>query len=299
MDIQSPQRQKPFSQCGIPGTANLVTISQSIAFITDQEKGIYLIDISDPSVPTYLHQMNTSGTVLDIIVFQQLLVIADSKEGLIIYDISSLESPEIIGSFQLSGSIKALAMNQDTLYCVDYFSGFYTVNMTLDEPLVLNKILDMSSIESLFVSQENIFLATRYQGISIIDRNTMNLLWTIKTPGNVHHIYSTDNIIYASDGIAGLQVILFNSVQAPQIMASVNTPDSAEKSVINGQMAYIAGRSGELYIADLHHMYAKKTFIQLIQQIIHMTLFLLKTNCLWLMEHLVSKFIIPCLIRNG
>ena len=260
LDIELPHIPKQLSQCNIPGRANLITLNQSMAFIADKDKGFYIIDLSELSSPEYMKKVNTSGTVLDMLVYDQMLIIADSNAGLLIYDIPSLdESPQIVQTFPLNGSIKAIALDHHTLYFVDYFSGIYTMEFESEEPLVFEKNLDIAYIDSILVSPQYLFIAKSDQGILIIDRTSLDTLWTIKTPGNVNHIYSKDHIIYASDTIAGFHVILFNSVQAPHIIATINTKESASTFAINGQFAYISDLSKQLQIVDLHNMYTPKS----------------------------------------
>jgi len=64
------------------------------------EKGVYIIDVSDPEHPLVLANYDTPGEALDVSVQDNILYVADGEECLQVIDFSNIYNPEIIGSYK-------------------------------------------------------------------------------------------------------------------------------------------------------------------------------------------------------
>ena len=82
---------------------NSIAVAGNYAYITDMNKGLKIIDISNPSSPVVKGTLDTPGYAQDIAVAGNYAYVADSYNGLNIIDISNPNTPALKGIYDTSG----------------------------------------------------------------------------------------------------------------------------------------------------------------------------------------------------
>ena len=78
-----------------------VAVSGSHAYCADREKGLWVIDISNPAVPGVAGTLPTPGMAESVVIDDSYAYVGDSSDGFMVIDISNpaLPSPVIISFF--------------------------------------------------------------------------------------------------------------------------------------------------------------------------------------------------------
>ncbi len=110
--------------------ARRVQVSGNHAFFSSFDyPGLAVLDISDPSSPTFLGEFDTPGTVMDIFIAGENryvgmnAYVADGDSGLQIVNILSPRNPSIIESYDISGFASLVFQENEYIYLVKYDTG--------------------------------------------------------------------------------------------------------------------------------------------------------------------------------
>jgi len=93
-----------------PDFARDVVVSEDlIAFVADEDYGIYVFDVSDPWNPVELGSRETPGEARKLFLHGDMLLVADAWEGLTVLDVSRPDRPEIAGQYIIDGASSVTA----------------------------------------------------------------------------------------------------------------------------------------------------------------------------------------------
>jgi len=170
-----------------------VYVSGNYAYLPFLEAGweggymarFWIVDISDPKVPTLTNFKLPAGT-RGVYILGSLAYLASGKNGLLIIDISDRSAPFLVGAFDTSGSAQGVYVSDNYAYLADGNAGL--------------SVVDVSDPTSPF------------------------LVGNYDTPGTVKRLYVSNNFVYLPDGTAGLTVIDISDPTAPFLADSIDTP---------------------------------------------------------------------------
>jgi len=211
---ESPSDPEPTSGCSD------VVVSGQHAYIAANEKGLQVIDISNPSLPAIVGSVaipsfNGESRAIKLAVDGSYIYVAAGDSGLQIVDVSIPDQPVIVGSW-----------------------GAGTVG---------RRILDVA------ISSGYAYLADWYGGMQIVDvRNPAAplALGYFDTPPESHGIDVSGTTVFLANGTYGLYVIDASSPLSPQGVAMINTPGYALNVRIVETIAYVADQAGGLRIVQ-------------------------------------------------
>ena len=113
------------------GWAGNVHVQDDIAYLSDSEGGLYIIDVSDPENPTELSQFTEGIDELhEIYVDESLVFLADYTDGFKIIDVSDPTDPMQIGRFHDGGEVGAFDILDDLAFIADFVDGLEVVNIS-------------------------------------------------------------------------------------------------------------------------------------------------------------------------
>jgi hypothetical protein len=206
-----------------PGYAKGVTLSPdgAIAYVADRDKGLQIIDISNPAAPALIATFDTQGFSESVTLSPDgtIAYVADHISGLQIINIANPLVPTLIGYYDTPAFAMSVTLSQDSniAYVADSNSGM--------------QIIDISNTaEPLLIASYN-------------------------TPGYAMSIaLSADgSVAYIADGIRGLQIIGIANPEEPSLIGSFETTGSMQKIALSsdGTTAYVADRNTGLQIIDI------------------------------------------------
>jgi hypothetical protein len=114
------------------GDAYGVAIKDNTAFVANGINGLLVLDVSDPSNPTFLCSYPTTGEASGVAVSGSYAIVADGPEGLLVLNISDPGNPFMVGYYDTPGFARNLVVSDDIAYINDgnYF-GIYDCSAAL------------------------------------------------------------------------------------------------------------------------------------------------------------------------
>ncbi|MFX0208065.1 MAG: Ig-like domain-containing protein [Candidatus Hodarchaeota archaeon] len=253
--VRSPK--KSFSLAGTidsPGSAVGVYVEGNYAYIADEIGGVRIIDISDPTTPTFAavyDEWNSEG--YDVHVTGDNAYIAGGT--FYILDISDPTSPERIVSV-------AGTFNQG--YDLDVAGNYaYVANGTYglrvfdisdpSAPFLADSFSTSYSSQGVYVYGDYAYVAVGSNGLQVIDISdptTVSGVDIINTD-YARDVFIAGNYAYVADAGSGLRVIDISDPSNPTLAGSYNTPGYAYEVYVEGDYAYVADGSSGLQVIDI------------------------------------------------
>ncbi len=188
----------------INGSANDVCIADGLAYIADSSKGIIVVDVTQPKVPTYLSTIPTNrGSVDKIVVIDGYAYVLEySSQIFSIYDVQDIyNGSKLYESVHIEVFHLVVENGYAYVTCDDLSLAIYNVSDPLD-PYTLTT-LDMNhSVEGLFKHHEWLYVALKEDGMALIDvSDPANPITPIYYPsvGTVNRIFVNDYGTYLSN----------------------------------------------------------------------------------------------------
>jgi len=94
------------------------------------DRGLTVIDISDPAAPTVVGYVDTPGWAQDVAVMGQLALVADGLAGLQVIDVSDPRQPRRLGELATGGNAVAVAVADSRVLVAAQQGGLVLVDVT-------------------------------------------------------------------------------------------------------------------------------------------------------------------------
>jgi hypothetical protein len=105
-DVSLPDSPQPVGILSLNAVLVAVAVKDDIAYISDDATGdILVIDVSDPTDPTYLRSVDTELVVFKIYIHENLAFLANSGLGLSVLDISTPPDPIFLATLNLDEGV--------------------------------------------------------------------------------------------------------------------------------------------------------------------------------------------------
>ncbi len=199
----------------ISGNYAYVTLIKGGEFEGAYSTRLWIIDISDPKVPTKISSISVPvgrRGIHGVYVSGDFAYLASGEDRLVVVDINDPAAPFIVGSYDTPGSARDV-----------YVSGNYA------------------------------YLADGEAGLSVVDISDTSaplLVGTYDTPGDAKRLHVSGHYAYLADGSSGLRVLNISDPISPFLADVVDTPHIANDVYASGGYAYLAnGFSGFIMTA--------------------------------------------------
>lgn len=137
IDIGNPQTFSQIASLDTGGATDIRVIDQ-LAYVINtfdipgvahpEEKGLRVIDVSDPSQPEIIGMLNSPGVAEDLEIVGTTAYIADGEYGVMIVDISDPANPLKVSSLDTPAYAKAITISGNLAYVADNGSGLQIVD---------------------------------------------------------------------------------------------------------------------------------------------------------------------------
>ncbi len=230
-----------------------IAVSGDFAYVTRDNWGLEVINISDPTAPEHKGQEDTLGYSYGVAVSGDYAYVADGTEGLQIIKISNPESPDLVWSVDTDGYAYGVAVSGDYAYVADGTEGLQIIKISdHKDPDPKKGSFDTAGIAwDVAVSGKYAYIADEYSGIQVIDisnSDAPNFEYNLDTDGAAYGIEIAGDFAYVADGYKGLQII---DISNRRIIGNANTDGQARRVTVSGNYAYVADGTDGLKVIDV------------------------------------------------
>ena len=235
------------------GNAWDVEVSGNYAYIADEDGGLTVADISNPSQPFEVSSVETPGRALTIDVVSNFAYVADESGGLRVFNISDPINPTEVGSFDTVNEAWGVTISGDNAYVAVESDGLQILDISDPaNPTEVSRIDTPGNTVNVRVSGNYAFVADYTGGLRILDisdpanpvevsfLSAQDEIWDIDFKGT--HAYVADH---------GLRVIDISDPVNPTEVSYFETSDSAWDVTVSGNYAYIAADNAGIRTIDV------------------------------------------------
>lgn len=226
-----------------------IYLKNDLIYLTDRWRGLFIIDVSNPSTPNQIGFHNTGGRANTVKVKDSLAYVIG--DDLNIINVSTLAEPVKIGHDTLDYG-EDLWIGDTLLYVADGNSGLRIVNIAdPTSPIHINTYDTPGWASGILVMDSLAYVADGDSGLRIINVSDPTTPSEIgfydSTLGYAYRVLTQDTLAYVAD-INGLRII---NVSNPVSMSEVgSSPGSFTDIYINDTIAYTLS-SNLLHIFDI------------------------------------------------
>ncbi len=232
-----------------------VVVAGDTAYIANDQGGLSVIDISNPSDPSRIGVRDSAGTSSHLAIDGDYIFLADGTNGLVVIDITNPLTPTIVATFSTSISTASdIIVEGNYAYIVDINNGIVVVNITNPTSPTFAGSFSMSGTSGAHIYGNYLYVTDINDGLSVLkiaEPTTPILIDSISLPGNPFSITIDGNCAYIVCYNGGLQVIQIADFNAPTFSGWYDTPHTANRVMVAGDYAYVADRDSGLQVIDI------------------------------------------------
>ncbi|MBU1473154.1 MAG: T9SS type A sorting domain-containing protein [Bacteroidetes bacterium] len=214
LDISDSTNPQQVGSTGmLDGFVSDIAIAGSYAYVTVGGKGLWIVDISDPTRPNELGFLRTPGYAEGVAVAGNYAYVAAGGAGVRVVDISDKTHPREI-------------------------SFVYTLGYAFDVEVVGNVAYVAGAGAGLRV-------------VDVSDPKHPTEVGEYNTPGYAYGVAGFGSTVYVADGWQGLRVIDVSDPTQPTEIGAVEAPVQALGVAVLGTIAYVTDASAGLRVIDV------------------------------------------------
>jgi len=248
-----------------------LTISGNYAYLADGYNGLVIVNIEDPSNPTFVGSYDTDGYPYDVTISGNYAYVAHYSGLLAILNIEDPANPTLSGSYDIDDDAENVTISGNYAYVASKSEGLIILNIEdPTNPTLAGSYDTDGSASGVTISGNYAYLADGYNGLVIVN---------IEDPSNPTFVGSYDpdtndeddlgyandvtisgDYAYVADGRNGLVIL---NIEDPTNLTWVGSYDPytdhnedeevgyAHDVTISGDYAYVADGSDGLVILDI------------------------------------------------
>ncbi len=238
-----------------------IAVDENHAYLTLWTKGLVIVDISDPSNPSYVNWLDTGGDALDVAISENFAYVANGQQGLVIIDVSDPNKPvETERRYDNSqeGAID-IAISGNCACMPDYQGkGFKILTIPKTDPatpaVYAGKYNTECYAQGMIISNGYGYMVEEKTGLTIInvkDPTEPGITGKYLTAGKAFDIDISGDHAYVADYDSGLAIIDITDPNNPVKAGQCPTTGNASGVKIFGDYAYVADIVNGLLIIDI------------------------------------------------
>ncbi|MBC8277596.1 MAG: T9SS type A sorting domain-containing protein [FCB group bacterium] len=244
IDISDPENLQEAAQLQLPGHAENIRIRDNYAFVATDASGLTVIDITIPTIPVMAVSLTIPGDVNFIEIDGDFAYLMCSLSDLRIIDISNPLSPNEIGYFDPADyDVRDIVINGNLAYVTTSDKKIITLDISNPaSPYLVNELELDYFVKTLALCGDYLYSAGTITHSVLDCSNPQNLilLESFEYGGDCSDLKIYDNYLFASFGSVGLKIYNIEVPSYPVEVGNVNTSNSANSTVLAGDIAYVA-----------------------------------------------------------
>lgn len=248
-------------QCSLPGYSRYLALQDSYAYVANDQGGLQIIDITDPTRPSvsgsYLTQANVQGVaVRDTFAFLALAAGPPNNGGLVIVNVRDHQRPSFVSqdNWFYAYNVNAPALDTQFVYIAGRY-WFIVEDVSWPQyPNYARRFATSGNVHYVQVVDSLAYLACEQIGLLIYNLNrpdTAALVGEIDTPSNARHLNVQNGFAYLADGDGGLIIIDVRNPTQPRKIGSYETAGYAQGVAFSDDRVYLASGNGGLQVIDV------------------------------------------------
>jgi hypothetical protein len=235
-----------------------VAFYNNYVFLADQVKGLVILDITNPSNPTYVNEYQAEGeSVYDVKIIDDMAFIAHGRAGLKILDITNPLSIIELGSLSDSGIAWKVLIVSDLVYLVDRINGIEIIDITdIGNPQKIGTY-DGQPFD-IYVREDIAFVAAgANKGLEIVDISdptSPRKISEVKAEfEDTVSVAVRNDLAYIANKENGIKVVNIKGLRRPKIVANYSNLENGKtwNIWINDSFAYLANEIDGIEIVDI------------------------------------------------
>lgn len=193
------------------GEINDIYLMDGTAYVIDQDDGLEIVDISDPTNLTKLGSFNygSVGYHTDVIVQDNIAYLADQDKGLYIVDVT--DPTNILELFHYEGSgMGWMDIYNDFLYIPNQQNLLLFNISNPESPDLLQEVNIDGNPFVITIKDDIACVSTSNEGIKILDLSTPlfpNVIGSFYDEGMSFGTYIVNDYVYVADKSGGLEIL--------------------------------------------------------------------------------------------
>jgi len=202
------------------------------AFLADGQKGLEIIDISNPGNPSLAYNYVTNGYVREVYVdslsSNKYVFLSDENNGLYILNITNPSSAYLDTLISYPGGVNSSYLKNGYLYVALRQSQIKILNLNTlpDSVYEVSTYNSQYIVNHLEISGSIAYLLQGNLGIELVDiSNPLSPVYRsgFNTSGSCNDIKIADNLAYIANGSAGIAVMNISNPSQPYLVSFTNT----------------------------------------------------------------------------
>ncbi|NHJ40918.1 MAG: hypothetical protein FK731_12885, partial [Asgard group archaeon] len=152
------------------GSTEAIDIQDDIAYIANQDQGLEILNITNPSKPEKLSCLDTIGSASEVHVKDDYVYVSHSSQGIDIINVQNPKKPFLVSNIRPGGIVREVIIRDNLLHIITSYSGFYLYDIRDPYNPVYVSHWDSFMIHyGISVLNKYICLATWGFGLEILD----------------------------------------------------------------------------------------------------------------------------------
>jgi len=262
-----PSGYRLVSTFAIEGYAEDIEVAGDLVLIAASQGGLVLVDVSDPSSPSYLGMGPTgfSATGCAYAPQDQIGYVTDGSRGAVLYRLTDPTVPEDVGYCEATSTqdivvVETIPGQLHHVYGADGVGDFQVWTATYNPGYDLwfgnpvNSPSTPGSARGICIQDTLVFLAMEEVGLTIFEVSTPTApqeIGHVDTPGEARAVAVEGDYVYVADWRQGLAIVDISDPTSPVIVGSAGTDGNAEGIFYRDGEVFVADHAGGLLVFDV------------------------------------------------
>ncbi len=112
-----------------PLPINKIAVANGYAFLALGQRGLDIVDVTDPTHPRLLHRYNTPGNLRDVAVQWPYLILADGESGVRVLDVTDPAQPLVVATYATSDCVDQVVSANGLIYAAQPLGGLLILTL--------------------------------------------------------------------------------------------------------------------------------------------------------------------------
>lgn len=188
-----------------------IAAAGDLVCVADGERGLGVLDATDPRNPVMLSRVNTPGSACGVVISGTIAWVADDTRGLQAVDIGDPTQPRLIGGVDTPGNARRLAIAGDLAFVADGGAGLQVVDIADPaHPRIAGAADTHGYAMDVAIKDARALVADYGSGLAVIDITdpfAPQLEFETDTPGEAWGVAVSGSWVYVADGAAGVHSV--------------------------------------------------------------------------------------------
>jgi len=248
VDVSNPAAPARIGSVEVHNLAD-ITVAGPLVYLTAEEAGLQVVDISDLTAPRIVAVYDSPGTAWGVSVSGSRAFLADGEAGLQVLDIGTPANPRLLGSYTF-GTAQDVVVAGQLAYVADGHAGLQIIDISQPRTPQLVGSLRVDDYISSVQVESNVVLLGGRKGLHVVDiGNPMSpqTLSFAETAAPVRSIALWGSLAYVANSEGGLAIVDLSDPRNPERVGRLEAMEGIENVAVSGDYAYIIESAGTLF----------------------------------------------------